>query len=58
MTPFGPFYTCDACGCRAALRRAIRAEDWQTVKFLAEFSPREHAADCDAPRGPMFEVIT
>jgi hypothetical protein len=57
LTKWGPFYTCMACGCRAAIRGAIRAEDWQTVKFLTENAVREHAADCEAPRGPMFEVI-
>ena len=57
LTAFGPVYVCDKCACRVAIRNAIKAEDWQTVRFLSTYAPTEHAAECEAPRGPMFEVI-
>lgn len=57
LTQYGVMFTCSKCGASAALRRAIRANDWQTVRFISAHAPTEHAADCEAVRHPLFEIL-
>jgi hypothetical protein len=49
---------CRKCDALAANRRAVRAEDWEQVKFITATAPRDHAPECGfVTIHPLFEVF-